>query len=224
MSRSNNDELVNPASKFFEWSGAMGSVTYYDKDTGKNIEVPQPFRFLVLDRVAQVTGGIDTASGYLGYWSNAVKNISIQPLCVKSKQGTVIEGLYKDIKAHAGIKFMTGLYIAYKDESGLKIGYLKIKGSSLSAWIEATKNKNIFKGAFSIIDKVEELIRALRKHITVFSWSEEVSEQTDSEAIELDKQLQVYMTNYFGKSAPVAHEAVDQDDYFPEDFDEKIPF
>ncbi len=139
MSRSNQTELINPATRFMEWSGGEGVIRYFDKtlgEKGENVEVPLPFKFLVLDKVAQITGGIDRDGTYTGFWSNAVRNTKTQKLVVRSKAGVEAQGLYEDIKNYPGAKFMTGLYIAYYDEDKvLQIGYLKIKGAALTAWM-----------------------------------------------------------------------------------------
>ena len=116
MGRSNNTELVNPASRFFDWSGSTGTVVYYDKDKGENIEVDMPFNFLVLEAVSQITGGIDNGSKYEGFWSNAVMNTKTQPFTVRSASGVVAQGLYEQIKGTPGIKYMRGLYVMFFDE------------------------------------------------------------------------------------------------------------
>ena len=227
MSRSNNSESTNPADKFFEWSGAEGGVKYYDKDTKVNVSVPFPFKFLVLDRMAQVTGGVDTNDGYLGYWSNAVRNINSEPFVVRSKKGIVAEGFYRDIKATAGIKFMTGLYIAYKGD-GLRIGHLALKGSSLTPWIDFTsKHKNIFAGAFAIIDKAEKKKGTNTYYEPVFAHYDDVSDETDQQAQALDKELQVYLTAYFSKNKAEEVSTTDEEAraFVGEDFtNDEIPF
>ena len=63
MSRSNNVELKNPATRFFEWKGETGGFRYYDKEIdnedgtkGARVQVSLPFYFLVLDTLATVKG------------------------------------------------------------------------------------------------------------------------------------------------------------------------
>lgn len=201
MSRSNNTDLVNPAQRFFEWSGGNGTVTYYDRETKENIEVPLPFRFLVLDKVAQVGGGIDRNGQYEGFWSNAIRNTKTQPITVRSKSGVEAQGLYDQIKGTPGVKWITGLYIAYHDDDGtLIIGYLKIKGAALNAWIEFTKaHKNIYKGAFGITGSKKAKKGTNTYYEPVFEHFPKVSEESDKAAIELDVHLQEYLTAYFAR-------------------------
>lgn len=208
MSRSNNTDLINPAQRFFSWSGSNGTVEYFDKslgEKGENVAVELPFKFLILDKVSQVTGGIDDNDGYIGFWSNAIRNTKTQQLVVRSKRGIEVQGYYDHIKGHPGVKFMTGLYIAYKDEEGLlQIGYLKIKGAALNAWIEFTRaHRNIYDGAFSITDKVKKKKGSNNYFEPVFTFHSDVSEATDNIAKDLDRQLQEYLTAYFAQAGLV---------------------
>lgn len=206
MSRSNNTELISPAQKFFEWSGSEGTIRYFDKslgEKGENVDVPIPFKFLILDKVAQVTGGIDVdGGGYVGFWSNAIKNTKTQQLTVRSKRGVEAQGLYEEIKGLPGMKFMTGLYIAFYDENEqLQIGYLKLKGAALTAWIEFTKShRNIYEGAFGITGKEKKKKGTNNYFEPKFIFSAKVSDEADEMAKELDRHLQEYLTAYFAQA------------------------
>lgn len=205
MSRSNNTDLINPAQRFFEWSGSEGAVRYFDKslgEKGENVTVDLPFKFLVLDRVAQVTGGIDIDNGYVGFWSNAIRNLKTQRLTVRSKRGVEVEGFYEHIKGHPGVKFMTGLYIAfYDDDKQLQIGYLKLKGAALTAWIEFTKShRDIYAGAFGIKGKNKKRKGSNDYFEPVFEHFPKVSDEADEAAKELDRHLQEYLTAYFAQA------------------------
>jgi hypothetical protein len=202
MSRSNNTELTNPAVRFFDWHGQDGTIAYYDKETKENVPVKLPFKFLILDKVAQVTGGIDEGNGYEGFWSNAVRNTTTQAFVVRSKRGIETQGFWQQIKGHPGVKFMTGLYIAFpltKDE--FAIGYLKIKGAALSAWIEFVKGKNTEKGAITITGNAKKKKGATTYYEPVFEYQPDVPEKVEQIAIELDVELQDYLTQYFGRHA-----------------------
>lgn len=210
MSRSNNTDLTNPAVRYFDWSGAEGRVQYYDKETQENVEVPLPFKFLILDKVSQITGGIDRGDQYVGFWSNAVKNTKTQKFTVRSKSGIEAQGFYDDIKGTPGVKFLTGLYIAfYDDDKNLQIGYLKIKGAALTAWIEFTKaHRNIYEGAFGIVGSNKCKKGTNTYYEPVFEHFPNVSDEADQKAKELDVRLQEYLTAYFAQSGgeEVEHE------------------
>lgn len=207
MSRSNNTDLINPAVKFFDWSGGEGHLRYFDKslgEKGENVTVELPFRFLILDRVYQVTGGIDDNSGYIGFWSNAIKNLKTQKLVVRSKRGVEVQGIYEHIKGHPGVKFMQGLYVAFKDGDSdeLQIGYLKLKGAALSSWFDFTKaHRNIYEGAFAITLASPRKKGTNTYYEPVFEHIANVSDESAARAKALDEmQLQPYLTSYFAQA------------------------
>lgn len=205
MSRSNQTELINPAVRFFEWKGGDGVVSYFDKslgEKGENVTVELPFKFLILDKVSQVTGGVDRNGSYDGFWSNAVRNTKTQPFIVRSKAGIEVQGLYEHIKGHNGVRFMQGLYIVfYGDDDTLQIGYLKIKGAALTAWIEFCKaHRNIYEGAFGIKGKNKQKKGSTTYYEPVFEHYPKVSEESDNVAKMLDVQLQEYLTAYFAQA------------------------
>lgn len=213
MSRSNQSNLVNPAKRFFDWAGKKGEVQYFDKtlgEDGENVTVEMPFKFLVLDRVAQITGGKKVGQGknkqFIGYWSNAIRDTRTDHLVVRSKDGIVGEGLYEDVKKITGVKFMTGLYIAFYDENKtLQIGYFKIKGSALTAWIESTKGMNVESGVFTLTrgEKVENDDEGFY-YVPQFTHSTKVSDDTEAAAVELDVELQAYLKAYFSRGTEQA--------------------
>jgi hypothetical protein len=163
----------------------------------------------VLDEVSQVGGGTKVGGKYEGYWSNAVKNLDSQIITVKSKQGIVAQGLYADLKQRKGLHYVKGLYIAFYDENKtLTIGYLKMKGSALGAWFEFTKtHRNIYKGAITIKSKSDVINGDNGDYYTPVFVAKEVSEETEAKAIELDKQVQEYFTQYFAHKAKEAEPA-----------------
>ncbi len=224
MSRSNNIELTNPATRFFEWNAQAGTLNYYDKDTKTNVMVDMPFRFLILDRVAQVTGGTKKQGKYDGYWSNAVKNVKTQKFVVRNKEGVIADGLWADIKDTRGLKFMTGLYVAFRDGQELKTGYLKLKGSSLTAWIEFTKNhRNLYAGAFSIVKASEPLEGVGDEYYQpIFSFNPQVTEETERDAKALDVELQKYFDLYFRQQGQaIEAEVIAQGDAYEAPYDNR---
>lgn len=211
MGRSNNTEITNPAERFFDWSGSTGQVVYYDKVAAENIEVPMPFSFLVLEAVSQITGGVDNNGKYEGFWSNAVMNTKTQPFTVRSSSGPVAQGLYEHIKGTPGVKYMRGLYVMYfTDEDGEKtphIGYVRIKGASLTAWIEFTKaHKDIYSGAFAFTGSKKCKKGSTTYFEPQFKYFPKVSDEAEAQAIELHKYLlSTYLEPYFAQQQqPIA--------------------
>lgn len=207
MSRSNRVDAVNPANRFFEWKGGEGELTYFDKSIGENGEVVQvefPFRFMVLDVLAGAAGGITVNGQYQKYWSNAVRNTKKQQLIVRSKGGTVARGYYEDIRGRDGIKFQQSIYIAFREGEGeLQIGCLKLTGAALGAWFDFRKvQKDIYAGAISIDGRGEKETNGVTVfYRPVFSHVATVSEESEAQAVELDKHLQEYFTMYFSNAA-----------------------
>lgn len=207
MSRSEPvDTLQNPATRFFEIKGD-GYVYYYDKEAKENVKVKPPFRFLVLDDVMQVGGGLKDRSGeYRGYWSNAVKDTNAI-LTVKSGHNghsrVEATGTWSDIKASLnGAKYVKGLYIGYyNDEKELSIGYLRLKGAGLSAWFEFNKERRrIDVGAYTVKGRSDELTNGNTVYYEpVFEWTDKVKDETEEAAVSLDVELQAYLKPYFAK-------------------------
>lgn len=232
MSRSNNVEIVSPCEKYFEWSGSEGKLKSYNKEASVNEWTDLPFTFLVLDILTCIAGYSDKDQS--GYWSNEVKDISKEPLTVKTKLGTVASGLYKDIKlalASIGADYAQSVYIAYYNEKKeLVIGNIKIKGSAIGQWIEFRKKTKIYDVAIVISKAIDEKKGATKYKIPVFE-SKEVSEATNKLAIELDKVLQDYLSKKLNR--PIEEEKSDtyqpqpepQIDHVPDPVDDNsLPF
>ncbi len=215
MSRSNpHVNAPNPASRWFEWNGEHGKVRYYDKDAKANIDVPLPFSFLLLDEVASVRGWHDASES--GIYSNEVKDTRTDTLVVKSfKGGTLAEGLYKDIKDRVntlGGSFVANCYIAFKDNGMLSIGSLRFKGSALGAWMEFRKanRSGLFESAVNIVAFKEGKKGRIVFRVPTFELKA-VSADTNTIAMDLDKELQTWLTGYFGRRTTDQTEAPTED-------------
>jgi hypothetical protein len=209
MSRSKKDDYTeNPATRFFDWSGGTGELVYYDREAKENVAVPLPFRFLVLDEVATVGGGYDDGDTFIGYWSNAIRprDAKVSPFTVKSssngKSRTEMTGVWADVKGNlTGAKYIKGLYIGFFGETGLELGYLKIRGAAMSPWMELVKeHKDIYAGAFAITGKVPKKKGTNNYFEPAISFTENVKEETNEAALALDRDvLQPYLTVYFAQ-------------------------
>ncbi len=132
----------NPATKFLEWKSNDQCFEYYDKEAQKKVQVPLPFKFLVLDELHTVKGWNDATQSAI--YSNEVKYISKEPMTVKPFKGNEIaKGLYKDIKdkvVSAGGHYTKSIYIMLED--GL-LANIQLKGSAVQKWGEFTnKTRN----------------------------------------------------------------------------------
>lgn len=204
MSRSNpNQNNPNPATRFFEWNGENGVVRHYDKDAKKNIDMPLPFTFLLLDELAGVRGWHDASSS--GIYSNEVRDTRTDILVVKAfKGGTLAEGLYKDIKDKAnslGGQFNANCYIAFKGDGGaLAIGSLKFKGAALGAWMEFRKanRSGLYAKAISVTGFTEGKKGRIIFRVPTFELKD-ISVETNAAAVTLDKQLQEWLDGYLSR-------------------------
>lgn len=201
MSRSNPTENnnPNPAVRWFEWKGEKGLVRYYDKTLQKNIEVGSDFRFILLDQLGSVRGWHDASDS--GIYSNEVKDTRQEVLIVKAcKGGTIAEGIYRDIKDRvnsAGGQFVANCYIAFKQGEGLAIGSLRFKGAALGSWMEFTKahRADLYDMAIRINGFTEGKKGRITYRMPVLS-SAVLSQESNKEALALDKQLQMFFAAY----------------------------
>ena len=211
-------QIQNPCTKWFKWKGSTGTVVYYDKLTKEDVEVKLPFTFLLLDVLATIKGFDKSTKESI--WSNEVRNTKETPLLVKKGSVLFKNGMYSDIKADvvsAGGGYASSCYIAFKDEAGkLTIGNITMAGSSLGggvhkpadkklkdievgAWIEFTKafKNELYNKAIQIVDKDDRICTEgnVQFYCPKFALIDTTPE-TDKAAIELNKELQVYLETY----------------------------
>lgn len=202
MSRSNpNEELKNPASRFYEFKGGEGVFAYYDKELKQNVKVPLPFTFLVLDEKVTVKGFSDANQS--GFWSNEVKSVKDQ-ITVRSKRGVEMVGNWEQIKAKMasdGVEYCQSVYIGIKmDGKKLGLANIQMKGAALNEWIEFKKVIDIMKCAVTV-KTANPAKKGATKYFTPVFEAVKITPETDAQAIELDKTLQEYLKAYFERNA-----------------------
>lgn len=198
MSLSNQSSNQSPAKHFLRVKS--GSVNYYDKEEGQNIDVPVPLEFVVLDQLGTVKGWSDADQS--GYWSNEVKSSSTEPVTVRTKLGEKATGIWKEIKGNpfvAGAKFNASVYIATKGREGLEIQNIAFSGASLNAWIEfVNANKGVTRGKNKVVITgfLDAKKGAVKYQVPVFE-AVEITEEELEAATTLDVELQNYLDAYF---------------------------
>jgi hypothetical protein len=208
MSRSNpTEKLTNPAKRFYEYSGDKGQFFYFDKEKGEKGEkvfMKMPFNFLVLDTLSTCKGFDDNLQ--MGYYSNEVRSTKTDTITVRNKKGIVFSGLYEAAKEKLGtkgLKYYQSVYIGQKEADGLGLYNIQLGGSGLSAFIEFCKENNVNNIAVSVKEVVEK-----KKGKTVYFepiyTAVKVSDKANAEAVELDKELQEYLSAYLAKNASAA--------------------
>lgn len=218
MSRS-QPTLTNPAKRFMKWSGSKGTLSYYDKENQTEVEVKLPFTFLVLDQLATITGYSDQDES--SYWSNEVRSVAKEQLTVKTSKGIKEVGLYKDLMERSkGAKYAKSVYVAYDTgtDEGYVIGNLKLFGAALTAWIEFSKRcANVELGKISLTGSEEAKKGTTVYRTPTFEWAASGADE-DSIALELDKELQVYLSQYLNPR-PNLFDRIEepQDDWVPDE-------
>lgn len=227
MSRS-NPESKNPAVRFLSWSGSKGELVYYDKDKEERVAVKLPFTFLVLDQLHTITGFHEQDNS--SYWANEVRDVQKDELTVKTSGGTKQAGRYKDLTdvRSKGAKYAKSIYIGFEQDGKLVIGNFKASGSALTAWIEFCRKVDVYKYAVKLTGKAEAE-KGSTKYFTPVFEGIKISDEKNAEAVELDKQLQAYLSQYLvtrpveDNHAPVAEDEGADDDSGPINVDD-IPF
>lgn len=193
MSRS-SPQLTNPAVHFFEWRG--GRLVYWDKEAQKEVVIKLPFQFLVLDQLHTITGYSDQDQS--GYWSNETRSTK-DDFNVRTKRGSKYFGPYKNaqgiVQVPTGARYTKSVYIAYKEENDWAIGNLKVTGAALNAWIDLSGQYNLENGKVVLTGSTEGKKGATVYQIPTFEYTNS-TEAEDNMAIQLDKVLQTYLTQY----------------------------
>lgn len=231
MSRSNPTTNLNPSKKFFNWAGSEGKLVYYDKQKEERVPEKLPFTFMVLDQLSTITGFSEQDKS--SYWSNEVRNIKQDELTVKTSSGVKEVGKYEDLQnvRNKGAKYAKSIYIAYKENDVLAIGNIKASGAALTAWIEFSNKHDVYKCAVALTGNEAAKKGTTEYFIPVFE-PVVIGEESDKEAVELDKELQKYFKDYFGyqkvddvQATNVAPDYIPSDDELDEPIDlSDIPF
>lgn len=204
----------NPATKFLEWKSNEKCFVYYDKEAQKNVEVPLPFKFLVLDELHTIKGWNDATSSSI--YSNEVKFISKEVMTVKPFKGNEIaKGLYKDIKdkvVAAGGHYTKSIYIMLQDGS---LANLQLKGSAVQKWGEFTqKTRTRLVDEWVVVAKAEDGKKGAVKFSTpAFTFESSISDAEADLADEAYNILEAYLKTYLAKAEPIIAE---EEEYEPE--------
>jgi hypothetical protein len=196
-------DIPNPAVHFFNWNGDTGGFRYFDKslgEKGERVSVPLPFSFMVLDTLSTIKGYNDFEKS--GYWSNEIRDIKRDILTVKSKSGTISKGTYEQVitdRACSGAKYCQSVYVAIKIDGEMKIANIQMLGAALGSWIDFRKKNNIYSGAITVDSFVEGKKGKTVYQIPVFR-SIPCSDDSNTVATDLDKQLQEYLKGYFERT------------------------
>lgn len=207
MSRSNpSDNIPNPSTRWFEWNGGNtgGIVRFYDKEAKSNRDCPLPLTFIILDELSCVRGWHEQSES--GIYSNEVRDTRQEVMLVRSfKGGDLAVGLYANIRdrvGNLGGYYQSSIYIAYRDDAGaLAIGNIGFAGAALQSWMEFRKahRLDIYKQAVQIVGFTEGKKGSVVYRVPTFKLKA-LGEETNAQALELDKELQAYLTAYLSRT------------------------
>ena len=194
----------NPASKFIDWKSNEKCFSYYEKEEAKNVLIPLPFTFLVLDELHTIKGWNDATSSSI--YSNEVKFISKEVMTVKPFKGNEIaKGIYKDIKEKivaAGGHYTKSIYIMLEDGT---LANIQLKGSAVQKWGDfSQKTKNRFADEWVTVANVEEGKKGSVKFTTpLFSFQKSLTAEESNLADTAFNTLETYLKAYLVKAEPV---------------------
>jgi len=213
----------NPATKFIEWKSNEKCFSYYDKDIAEslkgsdpevikekaNVQIPLPFKFLVLDELSFVKGWSDALTGNI--ISNEVKFISKEVITAKCYHKNVkgenvtteiAKGLYKDIKdqiVSAGAKYHKSIYVMLEDGS---LANIKLKGASVGKWADFTlKTRSRLADEWVVVSKAEDGKKGAVKFSTPgFAFANSLSDKECTMADNCFDILESYLKTYLVKA------------------------
>ncbi len=202
MSRSNPTEsLKSPAQRYFEWDAENGNFKYYDKEKKENIAMLPPFKFIVLDELSTVKGF--SKQDQCSFWSNEIRDTKKELLTVRVKKGIEMTGTYEQVKeklGSKGAKYCKSVYIAYFEGKKLVIGNVGFQGASVGPWIDFGGANKVSEIGVQVKKSLEGVVGKVKFKMPIFE-PMEISKETNEQACELDKQLQVYLTAYLARNA-----------------------
>lgn len=140
-------KINNPCKKFIEFKGDAGVFQHYDKENKKNVTIPYPISFIVLDELSTIKGFNEASAS--GIYANEVHSVKYQTLTVRTFKGNnSISGLYADIKDQVksiGGKYCKSIYAAliHKDQS-LELVNFQLTGAAFKAWVDKVVDPSEF--------------------------------------------------------------------------------
>lgn len=198
----------NPTSRYLEWKSNDKAFSYYDKESGQNVKVELPFKFLFLQNYHTVKGWNDASSS--GIYSNEVFYIGSEPMTVRAfKGGVLAEGLYKDIKTaitNAGGKYHRSIYVMLEDGS---VANISLKGAGVRQWSDFMEaNKNLVDNQWIEVNDANEEKKGSIKYSTPnFTLGKSLSKADSSNADDVADELKTYLDAYFNReNAPKEEE------------------
>lgn len=224
-----NPKLSNPCKKFIRFKGDKGIFQWFNKEqgeSGENVELFLPARFIVLDQLTTIIGFSNKDES--GIYSNEIHSLNDEILRVKSFKGEVsIIGKYSDIKDEvkaSGGKYCKSVYVMLKTgESTFELANFQMSGASFSSWLDYSKKIDFSRFGVEIgCEMLEGKTGGIKYKIPQFT-SIPLSRKLVEQATMMDKELQKFLNEYKkGKIEDVVEktEAIEERPKDPTDFDQ----
>lgn len=203
----------NPTSKFLEWKSMDKQFSYYDKAAEENVKVDLPLKFVFLQHYHTVKGWNDASQS--GIWSNEVYYIGSEPMNVRAfKGGTIVKGIYKDIKddiTKAGGKYHRSVYVMLEDGT---IANLSFKGAVVREWSEFMKNNGrlVDNQWVEISSASDQKKGSIKFSVPEFTIGASLTKKDGAMADKAAAQLKEYLDQYFQKDEQSAQVEVEAED------------
>lgn len=188
----NSKRIKSPVKRYITFSGSAGNWSYWD---GENDVEFDTLEFVLCETRQAISGWSEEKGGRIN--SNLVSNTK-DTLVVRCKTEILYKGTYADGKAEInalGGSFTTVLFgigrSVKTDDQGIPVYgewepmHIQLAGSSLSAWLEFTKNnplREIYKKAITASRGDQQKKGAVKYYMPVFTLFDpeaEVFEQAD---------------------------------------------
>ena len=209
MSRSEPEEVnVSPVVRWLQWEASedKGHFSYYDKEIKERVTVNAPLGFLLLDRLATVTG-YNKAEKFSIYANELhTGNLRQSPFVVKAHgtNSTIAEGVWRDIKEKVkslGGQFAFSLYVMIDIDGKKCLGNVCLKGSALSAYIEFTKANKEYEGVIVWRGGTVAGESGSVKYLSPVFELQDITDETANLAAAMDRdELQPYLRRRAGIS------------------------
>lgn len=212
-----NQRPANPVKYFAQWKSTEKCFVFYDKvNKIKDVHLPMPFTFIPLAKAICIKGYNEPEQ--MSLISNEVedqsKDILIVRGYVKGKKAKVLaKGLWADIKKDVTAldgSWTESIYGAAKDAKGnLELINVQLNGSGITHWFSFLKENKIFGSAVTIKEFSNEKKGVNKYHAPKFELMK-ISEKTNLQAAELQKQILAYLKEYYASNEADSEETAEQ--------------
>ena len=226
MSLSNKRSLSSPVTKYYQWRGNEGTLSYYDKELRKNVPIALPLNFVVLDQLSMIKGFSDDYQG--SFSSNEVRSVkdTLRVICYgknnknETKTYNIAEGSYETIKDQiksVGARYTKSVYVVIiDDKNDLELVNFQLMGSALAPLFEARINDDGHVIRLGV--NPEQKVKGKSTYYEpTFTKLAAATDEVMKQLVEMDEELQSYLKDYLTRNNEIK-EIDDEPDLDSEDY------